>query len=223
MTGGTQYSAPNLIADARVDPERWSRVPDEATVERTVRAIEARNVTVIRVATADAARQAVLDLVPDGAEVMNGSSTTLIEIGYERLLEENPKGWHDYHGVITAENDDAKREALRRKGVTADWFLSGVQAIAETGELVGCDKTGSRVGAWPYGAVHLLLVSGVNKIVPTRDEALARCWEYALPLEQQRARRVYGTSSEIGNIVIIEKEMDPDRVTLILVGEALGY
>lgn len=219
----TQYSAVNLVADAKVDPGRWNRLPDEATVDRTVRAVEARNVRVVRVPTADAAGQALFDLIPAGAEVMNGSSTTLIEIGYEDLLKDNPKGWRDYHAVITAENDEERRQALRRKGITADWFLSGVQAIAETGQLVGCDKTGSRVGAWPYAAGHLVLVSGANKIVPTLDDALARCWEYALPVEQQRARRVYGTSSEIGNVVVVEKEMDSDRVTLVLVGERLGY
>ncbi|MEN6516936.1 MAG: lactate utilization protein [Methanospirillum sp.] len=223
MATVTQYSAVNLIADAKVDPDRWSRVPDEATIDRTVGAIEARNVRVVRTATADGARQTLLDLIPEGAEVMNGSSTTLNEIGYEQLLKENSKGWRDYHAVITAENDDQKREALRRRGVAADWFLSGVQAIAATGELVGCDKTGSRVGAWPYSAGHLVLVSGVNKIAPTLEDALARCWEYALPVEQQRAKRVYGTSSEIGNIVILEKEMARDRVTLILIGESLGY
>ena len=223
MATVTQYSAANLIADAEVDPDRWSRVPDEATIDRTVQAIEARRVRVVRAATADEAKQALLDLIPGGAEVMNGSSTTLIEIGYEQLQQSNPKAWRDYHAVITAENDDEKRQALRRRGVAADWYLSGVQAIAESGEIVGCDKTGSRVGAWPYAAGRLVLVSGANKIVPTLDDALARCWEYALPMEQQRARRAYGTSSEIGNIVVIEKEMVADRVTLILVGERLGY
>lgn len=223
MTPVTQYSAVNLIADAKVDPDRWNRIPDEATISRTVGAIEARNVRVIRVATADEARQPLLDLIPGGAEVMNGSSTTLNELGYEQLLKENPKGWRDYHAVVTAENDDQKRERLRRKGVTADWFLSGVQAIAATGELVGCDKTGSRTGAWPYAAGHLVLVSGTNKIVPTFQEALDRCWQYALPVEQQRAKRVYGTSSEIGKIVVLEKEMAKDRTTLILINERLGY
>jgi hypothetical protein len=219
----TQYSAVNLVADARVDQDRWNRLPDGATLDRTVQAIEARNVQVVRVPTVDAAGEALFDLIPAGAEVMNGSSTTLVEIGYEDLLDRNPKGWRDYHAVITGEDDEERRQALRRRGVTADWFLSGVQAIAETGQLVGCDRTGSRVGAWPFGAAHLVLVSGTNKIVPTLDDALARCWEYALPVEQQRAQRVYGTSSEIGNVVILEKETDPERVTLVLVGERLGY
>ena len=43
--------------------------------------------------------------------------------------------------IITAEND-AQAHALRRKSA-ADYFLSGVQAIAESGEIIGCDKTGA--------------------------------------------------------------------------------
>jgi len=219
----TQYSAANLIADAGVDPGRWSRMPDDATVDKTVKAIEARNVRVIPTATGKEALDAVIGLIPEGAEVMNGYSTTLIEIGYDRTLEENRKGWRDYHVTVTAENDREKRHALRRKSVAADYFLSGVQAIAESGEIVGCDKTGSRVGAWPHAAAHLILVCGANKIVPTLDEALRRCREYALPLENQRAQRAYGTPSAIGKYVILEEEVEPGRITLVLIREELGY
>jgi hypothetical protein len=219
----TQYSAANLIADAGVDPDRWSRIPDGSTLDRTVKAIESRNVRVILVETGEEALGAILDLIPGGAEVMNGASTTLIEIGFDRALNENPKGWRDYHAIVTAENDAEKRHTLRRKSVAADYYLSGVQAIAESGEIVGCDKTGSRVGAWPHATAHLILVCGANKIVPTLDEALRRCREYALPLESQRAERVYGSPSAIGKYVILESEVEEGRITLILIQEELGY
>ncbi|MDI6720192.1 MAG: lactate utilization protein [Methanomicrobiales archaeon] len=198
-------------------------MPDDAVLERTVAAIESRNVRVILTGTGEEALDAILDLIPAGAEVMNGSSTTLIEIGFERLLDENPKGWRDYHGIVTAEDDAERRHALRRKGVAADYFLSGVQAIAESGEIVGCDRTGSRVGAWPHATAHLVLVCGANKIVPTLDEALRRCREYALPLENQRSQRVYGNPSAIGKYVILENEAEAGRITLILIRESLGY
>jgi L-lactate utilization protein LutB len=223
MANVTEYSAVNLMADAGVDARQWSRIPDDATIRKTVAAIEARNMRVILAETAEEALRAVIDLLPEGAEVMYGSSTTLIEIGFDRVLRGNPKGWRDYHAVITAESDEKRRHALRRKSVAADYFLSGVQAIAESGEVVGCDKTGSRMGAWPHAAAHLILVSGVNKIVPTLDDALRRCREYALPLEDQRARRVYGTSSAIGKYVILAEEVSEGRITLVLVRERLGY
>ncbi len=223
MAKDTEYSAINLMADAGVDRERWSRIPDDATIERTVAAIEARNIRVILADTAEDALRTVVDLLPEGAEVMNGYSTTLIEMGFDRVLRENRKGWRDYHAVITAENDEEKRHALRRKSVTADYFLSGVQAIAESGEVVGCDKTGSRMGAWPHAAAHLILVSGTNKIVPTLEDALRRCREYCLPLENQRAQHAYGTGSYIGKYVILENEVTEGRITLVLIREQLGY
>ncbi|WP_292727271.1 lactate utilization protein [Methanoculleus sp.] len=223
MAKDTEYSAINLMADAGVDRERWSRIPDDATIERTVAAIEARNIRVILADTAEDALRTVVDLLPEGAEVMNGYSTTLIEMGFDRVLRENRKGWRDYHAVITAENDEEKRHALRRKSVAADYFLSGVQAIAESGEVVGCDKTGSRMGAWPHAAAHLILVSGTNKIVPTLEDALRRCREYCLPLENQRAQHAYGTGSYIGKYVILENEVTEGRITLVLIREQLGY
>lgn len=223
MARETEYSAVNLVKDAGVDVERWNRMPDDATVQKTVAAIEARNIRVILVDTAGEALGALVNLLPEGAEIMNGYSTTLVEIGFDRVAKENRKGWRDYHAVITAENDAEKRHALRRKSVAADYFLSGVQAITESGEIVGCDKGGSRMGAWPHAAPHLILVSGVNKIVPTRDDALRRCQEYALPLENQRAQRTYGTGSYIGKYVILDKEDTPGRITLVLIKEPLGY
>ncbi len=223
MAKVTEYSAVNLLKDAGVDRERWSRMPDDATIERTVAAIEARNIRVILADTAGDALRAVVDLLPEGAEVMNGYSTTLIEIGFDRALKENRKGWRDYHAVITAEDDTEKRHALRRKSVTAEYFLSGVQAIAASGEVVGCDKSGSRTGAWPHAAAHLILVSGTNKIVPALDDALRRCREYALPLENQRAQHAYGIGSYIGKYVILENEVTEGRITLVLIREQLGY
>jgi len=88
---------------------------------------------------------------------------------------------------------------------------------------VACDASGSRVGAWPYAARRLILVIGINKIVPTLSDALDRVREYAYPLENTRALRAYGTPSMIGKCVILAGERNPDRVTVILVEEALGY
>ena len=154
---------------------------------------------------------------------MNGSSTTLIEIGYEELIRTNAPGWNLVHRNITAENDAGRRAELRRKSVAAEYFVSGVTALCSTGEILGCDASGSRVGAWAFAAGHLILVSGVNKIVPELPDALKRVREYAYPLENTRAKKVYGTPSVIGKCVILAEERTPGRTTLVLIREALGY
>ena len=223
MTKVTQYSAANLIPHAGVNPEKWNVLPLPGVVDRTMKAIENRGIHVIPAENGDDALAALRALIPPGAEVMNGSSTTLAEIGYDDLIAGGTSGWKNMHHRITAEDDDARRAELRRKSVTADYFISGANAIAETGEIVACDASGSRVGAWPFAAGHLVIVAGTNKIVPTLDDALRRIRDYAYPLEDARAKRAYGIPSVIGKCVILAHEMNRGRVTLILIGEALGY
>jgi hypothetical protein len=46
---------------------------------------------------------------------------------------------------------------------------------------------------------------------------------YCYPLEDERARRVYGVPSGVNNILIINRVLVPQRVTAILVKEELGF
>ncbi len=220
----TKYSAVNLLPELKVNPEKWNRMPSEDIIASATRAIKEKgNISVIRVENGSAALAKIEEIIPPGSEVMNGSSTTLIEIGYEDLLNSGKPSWKDLHKAVTSVEDVAKRADVRRKAVTAEYFLSGVNAIAMTGELVSCDATGSRVGAWPIAAKNLILVAGVNKIVPTLEDALQRIKEYAYPLEDARARKASGTPSRIGKCVILANERQTGRVTLILIDDRLGY
>jgi L-lactate utilization protein LutB len=219
----TQFSAINLIPEARVDPKKWSSLPSPDVVEKTIHAIEKRGIKVIYAADGKEALSVIKTIIPPGSEVMNGSSTTLIEIGYEDFISSGNSGWNPVHLQITAENDDRRRAELRRKSVASEYFLSSANAIASSGEIIACDASGSRVGAWPFAAGHLILVVGINKIVPALEEGLNRVWNYAFPLENVRAMKVYGTPSVIGKCVILAHERNAGRITLILVNEVLGY
>jgi len=223
MTRITQYSAVNLYPEIIVDADTWNQFPTPDIVEQTVKSVEKRGVTVITAANGDEALSQIKQLIPLNAEVMAGSSTTLIEIGYEEYVAAGKSGWNLLHTRINAENDAAKRAELRRKSVTAEYFISGANAIARTGEIVACDASGSRVGAWPFAAGHLILVVGINKIVPTLEDALKRVRLYVYPLENVRAKKVYGIPSVIGKCVILSHERTEGRTTLVLVKESLGY
>jgi nitrogen regulatory protein PII-like uncharacterized protein len=224
MSRISQYSAVNLLPELNIDPKKWSSIPSEEDIESVAHDIEDKaNIKVIRVPDGNAALEKIKELIPKGAEVMNGSSTTLMEIGYQDLMNSGQQDWKDMHKIVTSENDYQKRNELRRRSVSSEYFLSGVNAIAMTGELVSCDATGSRVGAWPFAAKNLIFVSGVNKIVPTLQDAFQRIREYAYPLEDARARKASGTSSQIGKCVILANERKTGRITLILINERLGY
>ena len=223
MARDTQYSAVHFIPEANVNPKKWNTIPSDDMVDRTAGAIKKRAMTVVVVNSGDEALQTIKKIIPRNATVMSGSSTTLIEIGFEDFVAEGESGWKSLREDIFAENDETKRNELRRKSVSADYFVSSANAIASTGEIVACDASGSRVGAWPFAAGHLILVVGINKIVPTLHQALDRINEYVYPLEDVRSRRVNGTASMIGKCVILAGERKSDRTMVILVREILGY
>jgi len=112
---------------------------------------------------------------------------------------------------------------LRRKATLARYFLGSVQAITTSGQVVCADQSGSRQGGYVFGAEHVIWVVGAQKIVPTLEDALRRLREHALPLEDQRAKRVGMGGSRIGKLVVYEYEVLPDRITTILVNQRLGF
>ena len=155
---------------------------------------------------------------------MDGASVTLFEIGYRKFLDSGRSGWKSLRAAVhVLENDYTKRRELRRKSMIAQYFISGVNAIAQTGELVACDTGGAASATWHFAARSLILVCGINKIVSTLDDALSRVREDAYPLENIRATKKYGESSQLGKWVILAHEEEEGRVTVVLVDELLGY
>ena len=223
MSKITEYSATNVVPEAHVDAEKWNRIPSDKEVANTILALQQRGIKVIHVKNGQNALDILKTIIPQNAEVMDGASVTLVEIGYREFLDSGQSGWKSLRATVHAESDYTKRRELRRKSMTAQYFISGVNAIAQTGELVACDTGGSRVGAWHFAARRLILVCGVNKIVPTLDDALSRVREYAYPLENIRATKKYGEPSKLGKWVILAQESEEDRVTVVLIDESLGY
>ena len=101
-------------------------------------------------------------------------------------------------------------------------FLGSVQAICETGQVVAADAGGSRQAGYIFGPPRVVWVAGINKLVPTLEDGLRRLREVALPQEDARVRSAGGSGSFLGKVVIYERER-PGRISLILVGENLGF
>ncbi len=201
----------------------WSKIPSDSVIAATVAGVESRGISVILVADRAEALAKVKSMIPAGAEIMTGSSITLDEIGLIRHLTSDEHGWNYLATKIGEETDIHKRSELRRQSDTAEYFLGSVNAIAQTGELVAADATGSRVGAYPFAAKKVVIVAGVNKIAADLAEAMLRVRDYVFSLENERANEAYGRGSIFGKWVIIERELNPERMTLILVKEELGY
>jgi len=192
-------------------------------VGRTFSAVVARGITPVYVPTRREALAKLLELVPKGSAVAHGSSTSLEEIGFVDQLKNRSSGYRYMNAEWAAEADPAKRARLRPKlCLESDYFLGSIQAICETGEAVGADASGSRQAFYVYGPPHVIWVAGINKLVPTLADGVRRVREVALPLEDQRMKRLGASGSHIGKLVVFERER-AGRITLVLVGEPLGF
>ena len=131
-----------------------------------------------RVQTFATAKEAAdyLDGAIDGVSVGFGGSMTLQAMGlYDRLVGHNEVHWHWTDGVAAC-------------GAAADAgvYVTSVNGLAETGELINIDGTGNRVASMVYGHEKVYLVVGRNKLAPTYEEALWRARNIAAPKNAQR-------------------------------------
>jgi LUD domain len=201
----------------------WNRIPDQAVIDRAIAGLRARNFNPVLVEDKKEALAKLQQMVPAGAEVMTGSSTTLIEIGLIDLLKEGKHPWRAWKDRILAEKDQAKQTDLRRASTTSEYFLGSVQAVTETGQVLGVDASGSRQGAYVFGAKHVIWVAGVNKIVFDLDMAFRRLHEHIVPLEDARMKKTGAPGTFIGKMVVYEREGIPDRISTIVIREKLGF
>ena len=81
---------------------------------------------------------------------------------------------------------NAQKAERRRKGLLADLFITGTNAVTEEGQLVNLDMVGNRVGAITFGPRHVVLLIGRNKVVADLDAAWERIKDYAAPANAMR-------------------------------------
>lgn len=202
----------------------YEYIASDSTIEKVVEALKARNIHAIVVNTKEEALKEIKKLIPKGGKVMNGSSTTLNQIGFVDYLKEGKHGWDNVHADIVNEKDPAKQARLRKESVLADYFLGSVHAITEAGQLMIASASGSQIPSYAFTSDNVIWVASANKIVADRDAAFKRLEDYVFPLENKRMQGVGYPGSTIGRVLVFEREIMPNRhLTLILVKEKLGF
>lgn len=201
--------------------KEFTTAVDHDALERTAVALRERGLEAQIVADAGAARRAVAVLIPAGAAVLTPPSQTLQEVG---LLEEiNESGrFASVRNELMKLDFNTQRDEMRRLGGVPDVVVGSVQAITEDGIVVCASASGSQLGPYAYGAGRVIWVVGAQKIVPDLPAAFRRIREHCYPLEDARARRVYGRPSSISKALVVEGERLPGRTTVVLIPESLG-
>lgn len=207
-------------------------------LERTVKALQGNRMDACWVNTKEQALEKVKELLPEGAVVAAGGSMTLEECGIPEMLR---SGSYDFLDRAAVQPEEMP--ALYRKSFCADAYLMSSNAVTEQGELYNVDGNGNRVAALIYGPKSVIVVAGVNKIVPDIPAAITRVKRLAAPVNAMRLHQdtpcascgvCAGIKGEIAagckaeqriccSYVVSGYQRCPDRVHVILVAENLGY
>lgn len=203
--------------------DKWNQLVDQKTLEKTSKALKANGIESFIVENREEAKQKVLELLPKGAEVMDMSSETLRET--EIAKEINESGNYDsVKSKLKSMNREAQEREMQRIGAAPEWAVGSAHAVTEDGKVLVASNTGSQLPAYTYGSDHVIWVVGAQKVVKNLDDGIKRIYEYVLPLESKRVQKAYGMErSNVSKLLIFNKEVNPGRLTLILVKEILGF
>jgi LUD domain len=201
--------------------DRFTTLPDERTLADTVVALEEHGFSVEVVDDLDAARQAVLALIPEGSSVMTNTSVTLQETGIAEAIN-NGGPYDPARNRMMALDYATQLPEMKAIAGQADYALGSVHAVTRDGTLVIASASGSQLASYAWGAANVIFVVGAQKLVAGLEEAHERIVEHSLPLEDARAYATYGQNSRVGKVLEIYQE-DPGRIHVVLVRQAVGF
>jgi len=201
---------------------RFGTVADDARVTRTAAALEANGIRVLRAADPAEAKRIVLDLIPDGSQVHSGASQSLEISGIIDEIEGSSR-YDALRPQVWSLDRDTQADEIRRLSAAPDVMLGSVHAVTESGALLAASMSGSQLGPYASGAGRVILVIGTQKIVSDLEEGLRRINEYSFPLEDARAQAAYGIHSAVNKVLIVNREIVPERFTVVLIDEVLGF
>ena len=160
-----------------------------------------------------------------------GGSVTLEQLGlYDALSVDNTVYWHQKN---VSPNLSSK---VRKSAVNADIYVSSVNAIAESGEIINIDYVCNRLAGICYGNEKTYLIVGKNKITSDLNSAIYRARNVASPLNAKRLNRktpcaikadkCYDCDSEdriCSGLLTLWRKPALSNIEVILVNENLGY
>jgi hypothetical protein len=200
----------------------FAKAASEEMLQTVAERLRERNFEAVIVATAAEAKAAVMERIPEGVEIHSGKSKTLEDIGVWAELMGSDR--YDFVRKRTSKMDrKTQAREIRKLGAAPDVMLGSVQALTEAGQLVVASASGSQIGPYASGAGTLILVIGSQKIVPDLDTALRRITEHVQPYEDARLREQIGIGTKLTRILILERDFNPGRTTVILVRETVGF
>jgi hypothetical protein len=206
---------------------------NEQVAKKIIAQLDKRGMEGSYAVSAAQAREEIIAMIPRGATVYRCGSMSAVSMDL----------WQGIAKIPGVEIIDPFKPGLsfedslepRRKGLMADVMITSTNAITLDGKLINLDGLGNRVAAMIFGPQKVILVVGMNKVVPDLESAIARVKHYSAPVNAVRMN-VKTPCAESGicsdcktparfcNIwSIIEGQRIKGRIHVKLVGENLGY
>ena len=200
----------------------FTTLASDDQIERTAKALEARNIRTLIAKNGEEAKRLFFELVPEGAEVFLGSSVTLETLGIKNQIDTSGK-YDALRPRMFAMDRTTQGREIRKLGGAPDYAAGSVHAVTEDGRVMIGSNTGSQLGPYASSAGKVIWVVGAQKLVKDLDEGMRRIEEYVVPLEDVHMQQLYNSHTNLSKVLIVNKEVRPDRITMIIVKEELGF
>ncbi len=202
--------------------KEFETIASDERIERTRKALEANGIQVKVAENGEEAKRLFFEWVPDGSEVFLGASVTLEQTGIKDIIDKSGRFDAVRQRIFAMDRTTQARE-IRKLGAAPDYAAGSVHAVTEKGQVLIASKTGSQLGPYASGAGTVIWVVGAQKLVKDLDEAFHRLYEYDVPREEVHMQELYHTGTAPNKILIVNGEIRPGRITMIIVKEDLGF
>lgn len=211
-----------MTVDVASSEKVFSEVVSDEQIQKTAKALEANGIKTLIAENAEEAKKLFFELIPDESEVFLGSSVTLETLGIQKEIDTSGR-FDAIRPKMFAMNRETQAREIRKLGGTPDYAAGSVHAVTEDGHVLIASNTGSQLGPYASGAGKVIWVVGAQKLVKDLNEGLKRINEYVVPLEEEHMQTLYKISTNVSKVLIINKEIRPNRITMIIVKEKIGY
>lgn len=205
---------------------KWTAIPSDEIIAAVAENLSKNGFATSIVETKEDAKKKVLEMVPEGSEVLVNTSITLEQSGILDAIDNSGK-YTSVRKKIFSLDYQKDADEIRKLRSTQEFALGSAHAVTKNGQIVIASNSGSQLPGEVFGAKHVIFVISANKIVENIGEAEQRINEYIVPLESVRARKQYNLpetwNTFPSKLLIYNKEPAQDRVHVVLAKEVLGF
>lgn len=206
-------------------------VRNRMLAERVIKGLQSRNMEGFYAETKEEALKIALELIPEGSSIGWGGSVSVDAVG---LKEAVCSGNYQVYNRELCKTEEEKRET-ELAALGSDFLLCSTNAVTEDGILVNIDGRGNRVAGIVYGPKNVIMVTGMNKVVKTLEDAWSRARNEAAPINAQRFPiqtpcKKTGSCADCKSpdtvccqFLVTRFSKVPKRIKVILVNEDLGF